>query len=102
MTPHRLETLAEVPVPEPGPIEVLVRVRAAGINPVDWKTRRGAGVRGFFDASSPMVLGWDVATEGAVAEFTLHETSPIGRSPGGLCRTEPERPARDGRIRWSR
>jgi NADPH:quinone reductase-like Zn-dependent oxidoreductase len=29
--------------PEPGPAagEILVRVRAAGVNPVDWKIRRG-------------------------------------------------------------
>lgn len=33
--------LAEVPVPEPGPHEVRVRVTAAAINPVDWKMREG-------------------------------------------------------------
>jgi NADPH:quinone reductase-like Zn-dependent oxidoreductase len=33
----------ERPVPEPGPTEVLVRVVAAGVNPVDWWTRRGEG-----------------------------------------------------------
>ena len=31
--------LGEVPRPEPLPTEVLVRVHAAGVNPVDWKTR---------------------------------------------------------------
>ena len=56
-------TLVDLPAPEPGPIEVLVRVHAAGINPVDWKTLQGGGVRGFFDESGPMVLGWDVAGE---------------------------------------
>jgi NADPH:quinone reductase-like Zn-dependent oxidoreductase len=39
--PEVLEVL-EVPRPEPGPGEVLVRVRAAGVNPVDWKVRTGA------------------------------------------------------------
>ena len=40
--PEVLE-LADVPRPEPGPTEVLVRVTAAGVNPVDWKVRaRGA------------------------------------------------------------
>lgn len=56
-------TLTELPQPEPVPTEVLVRVRVAGVNPVDWKTQQGSGVRGFFDGSAPMVLGWDVAGE---------------------------------------
>ena len=60
--PDRL-TLEDIPAPQPVPTEVLVRVRAAGVNPVDWKTRTGGGVRGFFDPSGPMVLGWDVAGE---------------------------------------
>ena len=32
--------VTEAPRPEPGPTEVLVRVKAAGINPVDWKRSR--------------------------------------------------------------
>jgi NADPH:quinone reductase-like Zn-dependent oxidoreductase len=31
----------EAPRPAPGPGEVLLRVRAAGVNPVDWKIRSG-------------------------------------------------------------
>ena len=37
----RMEMM-EVPRPEPGPGELLVRVRAAGVNPVDYKIRDGA------------------------------------------------------------
>jgi NADPH:quinone reductase-like Zn-dependent oxidoreductase len=43
--------------PEPGPTEVLVRVAAAGVNPVDWKTRSGGG----FLREPPFTVGWDVA-----------------------------------------
>ncbi|MGY1740170.1 MULTISPECIES: NADPH:quinone reductase [unclassified Blastococcus] len=33
--------LTDVPAPEPGPGEVLVRLAVAGVNPTDWKARRG-------------------------------------------------------------
>ncbi len=45
--------------PEPQPGEVLVRVRAIGVNPVDWKTREGRGVAETLDL--PIILGWDIA-----------------------------------------
>ena len=47
----------EVPKPEPAPTEVLVRVAAAGVNPVDWKVRAGGGLLG----EPPFTVGWDVA-----------------------------------------
>ncbi len=53
-------TIESVPIPEPLPTEVLVRVAGAGVNPVDWKTRAGAGMAGVLGAP-PFVLGWDVA-----------------------------------------
>ena len=46
--------------PEPIPTEVLVRVRAAGINPVDAKTRAGRGMAAAL-GEPPLILGWDVA-----------------------------------------
>ncbi|RAG85466.1 NADP-dependent oxidoreductase [Streptacidiphilus pinicola] len=49
-----------VPRPEPLPTEVLVRVHAAGVNPVDWKTRSGSGMAGVL-GEPPFVLGWDVS-----------------------------------------
>jgi NADPH:quinone reductase-like Zn-dependent oxidoreductase len=49
-----------VPRPVPLPTEVQVRVRAAGVNPVDWKTREGSGMAGVL-GEPPFVLGWDVA-----------------------------------------
>ncbi|MGH3018481.1 MAG: NADP-dependent oxidoreductase [Gaiellaceae bacterium] len=48
--------LVDVPQPEPAPTEVLVRVAAAGVNPVDWKVR----TRGGF-LEPPFTIGWDVA-----------------------------------------
>jgi NADPH2:quinone reductase len=35
-------TLEERPVPEPGPGEVRVRIHRSGVNPTDWKSRRGS------------------------------------------------------------
>jgi len=52
--------VTRVPRPVPLPTEVLVRVHAAGINPVDWKTRAGGGMAGVLGAP-PFVLGWDVS-----------------------------------------
>ena len=45
--------LVDLPVPEPGEGEVLVRVHASGVNPTDWKTRLGGGLTGGFDAIVP-------------------------------------------------
>jgi NADPH:quinone reductase-like Zn-dependent oxidoreductase len=52
--------LVEVERPEPLPTEVLVRVHAAGVNPVDAKTRAGSGVAGIL-GEPPFILGWDVS-----------------------------------------
>jgi NADPH:quinone reductase-like Zn-dependent oxidoreductase len=52
----------DLPQPEPGPGEVLVRLSAAGLNPVDWKIADGM----FGDAvpaAFPLVLGTDGAGE---------------------------------------
>ena len=46
-----------LPKPEPSPDEVLVRVRAAGVNPYDWMTREGDGAR----VSLPWIPGWDLS-----------------------------------------
>lgn len=66
---------AQVELPVLASTEVLVRVAYAGINPVDIKTRRGAGVSRWL-GHPPFVLGWDVAgtVEGlgyGVSRFTL-------------------------------
>ena len=52
--------LQEVPIPEPAPTEVLVRVAVAGINPVDWKVREESWLPELM-GEPPFILGWDVA-----------------------------------------
>ncbi|WP_374103253.1 NADP-dependent oxidoreductase [Streptomyces sp. MK37H] len=64
--------VAEVARPEPLPTEVLVRVHAAGINPVDWKTRQGGGMAGVL-GEPPFTLGWDVS--GVVEEVGFGVTT---------------------------
>ncbi|WP_157419660.1 NADP-dependent oxidoreductase [Actinomadura kijaniata] len=61
----------ELPRPEPGPAEVLVRVHAAGVNPTDWKHRATGGLLG----EPPFVLGWDVSgvVEAVGLGVTLHK-----------------------------
>ena len=57
-------TVAETTIPEPGPEEVLVRVRAAGLNPIDWKTRRGLGFAALqIRDHLPWTPGYDLAGE---------------------------------------
>lgn len=57
-----LDTLSVSDVPEPkvGPGTVLIEVRAAGVNPVDWKLMAG-GLDAMMDAIFPVIPGWDVA-----------------------------------------
>ncbi|MFC0002906.1 NADP-dependent oxidoreductase [Micromonospora siamensis] len=50
----------ELPDPPVGPDTVLVRVRAAGVNPVDWKIREGH-LAGAIPGHFPLVPGWDLA-----------------------------------------
>jgi NADPH:quinone reductase-like Zn-dependent oxidoreductase len=63
--PPEVLGIEEVPTPEPIPTEVQVRVHAAGINPVDCKTREGKGMAGVL-GEPPVRIGWDVS--GVVTE----------------------------------
>ena len=86
--------------PEPGDGEVLVRVRAASVNPADWKARRGPR-----DTALPVVLGHDVsgtvevsrsdafaegddvfgmAPSGGYAEFATAPAGLIARKPDAV------------------
>lgn len=104
--------LRRLPVPSPGPGEVLVRVAAAGVNPVDAKTRAGGGATRFLGPDAfPWVPGWDLAgtvvaagfgvarfgvgdrvfgtvgfprAAGAYAEYAVAHVSQLSRSPRSL------------------
>ena len=86
--------------PEPSDGEVLIRVRAASVNPVDWKYRRGLAERDL-----PAVLGNDVSgtvevsradgfdegdevfgvvSSGGYAEFATSSAEQIARKPAGV------------------
>jgi NADPH:quinone reductase-like Zn-dependent oxidoreductase len=56
------EVLAQVEMqrPAPGANEVLIKVKAASVNPVDWKLRAGH-VKEIFPVTFPATLGWDVS-----------------------------------------
>jgi alcohol dehydrogenase len=54
--------LMDVPPPQPGPRDILVDVRGAGLNPVDFKFRQGK-LRAIFRPKLPFVLGNEFAGE---------------------------------------
>lgn len=53
-------TLRDLPDPPVGPDVVRIRVRAAGVNPVDHIIRQGH-LRGLYPHHTPLIPGWDVA-----------------------------------------
>jgi len=53
--------LEDVPVPAPGPGQVLIRVRAASVNPADWKIREAKSAA--FAGGLPRILGRDACGE---------------------------------------
>ena len=64
--------LVDLPDPAPGPHDLLVRVEAVAVNPVDTKVR--SGLPGPGSGAAPRLLGWDCAgvveaTGAAVASF---------------------------------
>ena len=52
--------LMDLPLPEVKENEILVKIKAAGINPVDWKIREGY-IKDLFPFDFPIILGWDAA-----------------------------------------
>nr|WP_315987232.1 NADP-dependent oxidoreductase [Actinomadura sp. HBU206391] len=52
--------LVDLPEPKVAPGEVLIRVKAAGVNPVDWKLAAGY-LDAIMEVRFPLISGWDVA-----------------------------------------
>jgi NADPH:quinone reductase-like Zn-dependent oxidoreductase len=92
--------LEEVPTPEAGEGEVLVRVHAIGVNPIDWKYRQG-----LIPKPLPALLGSDIsgtvevshaegfaagdevfgfAASGAYAEYATSPAAALAKRPGSL------------------
>lgn len=105
---------ASVPVPSPVLSELLVRVVAAGVNPIDAKTRAGAGVSGAIEAY-PATPGYDFSgivvkspyeahpfppgtevfgmasfprTGGSYAEYVVVPSLSVARKPAALSHVE--------------
>ncbi len=75
--PDVVET-AEVEDPLVGPDYVLIKVAAAGVNPVDWKVVAGY-LQGAFPHHLPLIPGWDVAGEVVAVGPAVTEVSPGDR-----------------------
>jgi NADPH:quinone reductase-like Zn-dependent oxidoreductase len=72
--------LADADQPKPADGEVLIRVRAASVNPVDWKQRQGN-----YDLELPVVLGTDVSgtVEASAADGFAEGDEVFGFPTGG-------------------
>ena len=99
----------DAPRPEPAAGEVLVKVHAAAVNPVDWKVRAGY-LKGFVNYQLPLIPGWDfsgvveaagsgvaawkkgdevysrpdLSRNGAYAEYITVKATEVARKPKSL------------------
>jgi len=95
----------DVPRPQPGTGEVLIRVRAAGVNPIDWKLRAGY-LKNYMPVPMPFIPGIDVAGvveaagpgvtrfkkgdevfgagSGTYAQFAIAKESELAFKPGSI------------------
>ncbi|WP_244894174.1 alcohol dehydrogenase catalytic domain-containing protein [Planobispora rosea] len=99
-------SLDEVPVPKPGPGEVLIRVAATSFNPSEVGLRMGL-LQDVLGVTLPHTLGWDVAgtvvtgagdlapgdrvigfIDGAAAEYAVAEASMLARAPQRIPLTD--------------
>lgn len=72
--------ITDIPVPKPKKDEVLVKVKAISVNPVDIKTRKGLALYNTLKKDEPVILGWDIAGEVVAAGedvITLEEGDEV-------------------------
>jgi len=77
----------DAPRPEPAPGEVLIKVNAAGVNPIDWKTRAGC-LKDHRPYVFPLILGWDVS---GIIEATGHDGTRFKKGDEVYARTDTAR-----------
>jgi NADPH:quinone reductase-like Zn-dependent oxidoreductase len=65
--------LEEIPKPQVTNGEVLVRVKAIGIDSIDIKSRKGEGLTKYLEKQNPMILGWDIS--GVITEVDTGVTN---------------------------
>ena len=108
--------IEDLPTPEPADGEVLIRVRAASINPIDWKQRRGLSTK-----QLPAVLGNDIsgtiersradgfaegedvfgfAPSGGYAEFAVAPAAAIAKKPAGVSHDQAAAIPVSGLTAW--
>jgi len=73
--PEVLE-IVDLPDPHPGPGQVRIAVRAAGVNPSDWKKRKG-----LMDGQLPQTMGYEAA--GVVDELGEMAATIVGQAKAG-------------------
>lgn len=79
-SPEQLEYI-ETEKPEIQNDEVLIKVRAISINPVDVKSRNGKGMYGKLKEENPLILGWDVS---GIVEESKSEAFTTGDEVFGM------------------
>ncbi|MEO6837187.1 MAG: NADP-dependent oxidoreductase [Ginsengibacter sp.] len=77
----------EVPRPSPAADEVLIKVYASGVNPIDWKIRAGLAQKKF-PVLLPLIPGWDVSGE---IEEVGSNILNFKKGEEVYCRPEPTR-----------
>ncbi|MGU3434878.1 NADP-dependent oxidoreductase [Actinomycetes bacterium M1A6_2h] len=99
------QVLLDLPTPQPGSGQLLVRVRAAGVDPADWKVRSGLR-KATVPVTFPAILGREVAgtvvaaghgvtgfesgdavfgaAAGGYAEYTLVDATSAARKPDSV------------------